>query len=157
MVVPILIPVQSFPQYVKKVDVDTYLNNQAKRGKVGSIVVVVASIVLQAVMGFLVMPRMLGLYKTMNQTSPAHTQPLLLGSVILGLILLVVAAVSNPLDEGKVQKIKQSNEDLITINSHLMNSKLLWLFGGYALISVLALIVAIILPIYALTSSLETK
>lgn len=157
MIVPIMIPIQSYPQYVKRADLDSFLQKYTKRARVGFIVVIVAGLFFQAVMGFLIMPKMLGLYSTINQPPPSYAVPLLLISVALGLVFLTVAVMSNPLDTGKVEKVRQDKEEMVTINGSLVSTKLAFLFWGYIAVFVLVIILTMILPIAALTSSLGTK
>lgn len=155
MFIPIMIPIQTYPQYVKREDLDSYIEKYKKRAKIGMISVVLGGLFVEALIGFLVMPKLFGLYTTVNQTAPAYSVPLMFVSAGLGLVLLTVAAMSNPLDMNKVEQAKQDKNEMVTIKNPLMNSKLAWLFYGYIVIAVLTVIVTTILPIYGLTSSLQ--
>lgn len=153
MIIPIIVPMQSFPQYIKKVDLETYIQKQAKGAKLQVIFAISGLLLLQVIVGLLVMPKMYGLYTTLNKVPPDYLPFVVITSVIVGLTLILISAMSNFLDSSKVEKIKQDKEDLITINSSLVNKKLLFFFWGYAIIFLLTMALAIILPITGLTSS----
>ena len=153
----LLIPTQLFPQYIKKADLDSYLQKHAKHVRFGFIFA--ASVCIFAVMYvvFGVVPGMYALYKTSNQTPSvvlSYLPFIVVVYVIIGLIFMVFVATSQPLNELEVQKLKQDKEEMVKISNSLVNNRLRISFVIYTgLFAVL--IGGLLLSIYNLASSIH--
>lgn len=112
-------------------------------------------IIVQVIIALLVMPKLYNLYSVLNQTPPVDLPYIVIASIIIGLAFIVFLATSEPLNKIEVEKLKQDKEELITINSSLVNKKFMLLFWVYAGLSSVALAAAIILPISGLASSVQ--
>ncbi len=149
----IVIPIQSYPQAIKKVDLEEYIKKQAKGSSMGAMFGLIGLIIVQLIMLLFMMPRLLSLYETFGQSMPTYLPLAILASIAIGLVLIVVSVLLNPLDDAKVAQLKQQNDDLISVKGPIVNKNMLWLYWGYALIFFLAMGLVIILPIYSLSSS----
>ncbi len=153
MFIPFIIPVQQYPQYIKKEDLDWFIKKTHKGGRIINILVPTAVIVVQAIMVVFVLPKLNDVYATANKVVPNYPLYVVITSVIVGLVLIAYNSQSNPLDENKVEKLKQDKSDLISLKEPLINKKLQMINLAYMLVAVLALVASIVLPIYDLTSS----
>lgn len=154
---PVFIFIQSYPQYVKKAELETYLQKQAKGARLGIILGAIFYILTQTILNFLVTPRLTSLYSSLNLTQPAHFSYLFVASAVLDLVVIAVAAMTDFLDPKKVNELKQSKEDLITIKGSLVNKKWLLFILGTAAAFLFTVVLNIIFPIYSLTNSVPTQ
>ena len=135
----IIIPIQAYPQYVKKAELDSFLQRQTKGIRtsisVGFVGLILAQILVPSIF--------IG-----AQIKFAMQMPILITSLLLGLGGIIYTLTTNTLDSERVNNLKKDNSDLITINGPLINKKLQWFFIAYLVISSLAIVTAVILPVY---------
>lgn len=120
-----------YPQYIKKIELEFYLQKQTKQAKVLYSVIIAGFIVLQIIMTLLIMPKVLSLYTTLNQTPQTYLPYIIIASILAGLALIAIIVSSNPLDTMAVEKLRQDKEDLITINSSFANKTFLCIVGFF--------------------------
>ena len=153
MFIPIIIPIQRFPIYIKKKELEDYIFKQKKQVKVAYSIVYIGVMLVQIIMAAVVLSKLNLVYKDVGLQSPVYSVPLILVSLLLGIICLAISLNIPSLNEDKVKKLREDTDEMVTINSKLVNPKIDILGLIYLLFSVAVLVVSIILPIFILTSS----
>lgn len=151
--IPFIIPIQSYPQYIKKEDLDWFINRAHKGARLINILLPAMVIFVQVIMAFFVLPKLGDVYASANRTAPSYSLYIVIVSIAIGLALIIYNFQANPLDEGAVEKLRQDKSDMISVKGPVIDRKLQLITVAYLIIGALALVASIILPIYNLTSS----
>ncbi|MDP3918087.1 MAG: hypothetical protein Q8Q30_02865 [Candidatus Woesebacteria bacterium] len=154
-VIPIMVPVQQYPFYVKKREIDDYLAKRRKGAKIGYCIGIGGMIIAQLIISFFVLPKLMSLSNEIGIQSTSYSPPILFASIVIGIILLVALLSVDSLDGEKIKKLKQQEDEMVTIDSKLTKNITDIAYGSYFLISFLAILFSVILPVSALTSGIK--
>ena len=152
-VIPIIIPIQRFPYYIKKKELEKYLKKQEKQIRLVSSCVIAFAMLLQLFLAFLILPKLSNVYSEVGINQPNYLSPLVFLSIVVGVALLAIGAILPALDSEKIKELEQQKDEMITISSSLINNKIQIIYIAYLVLASITILVSIVFPIQKLISS----
>lgn len=148
-----IVPISyAYPLYIKKEDA----REVVKRQRMVAGFVLICITIVMAIMQFLVAPKLLNFYNSINTKPPLLTQisPYLM--LVIGTLAIIAALyflLSKP-DYSTVDSVVSKYKEGEMIKTReLMDNKFEWLVLGVFAIMIIYLVTTLILPIYSLTSN----
>lgn len=84
MFVPIIIPIQHFPIYIKKKELENYILKTKKQVRIAYSIVYVGVMLVQIIMALVVLSKLNLVYKNVGLQPPVYSVPLIFASLLLG-------------------------------------------------------------------------
>lgn len=156
MLIPVFLPIQTYPVKVEKDDIDLFTFHVRRYARQFTTLVILSTILLHLILWLIISPALLTVYPDLGLIAPAHlTSSFMLVPLMVGVVLLAYLLLLDPLNSAEVERLRQVDDILISVDAPIINATVTVFPIIYMVFTVMFLMLTLIIPIYSISSLLS--